>query len=677
MANFQDVAQHVAQPPSAVKHVAQPAVTSDAHRRGRLCYTLIAACGFAAVAAMTPTARAVEIAPHLGYVYPAGGRQGTAFQVTVGGQHLAGVSRALVSGDGVRATVVEYVKPTTQEEATELRLLFLREVQKPVKDAETLKTIAKIRKKLAAVARPANPVIAETVVLQVTIAPDAEPGQRELRLAAAGLTNPLSFCVGQLPEFSKEASEIIAQPRTGQKAEFRGVARDATPGSLVEVALPATLNGQVMPGGADRYRFPARKGQQLVVAVAARKLIPYLADAVPGWFQPAITLYDAQGNELAYADRYRFHPDPVLHCVIPSDGQYTIEIRDAIYRGREDFIYRITIGELPFITGIFPLGGKTGAATVVGLLGWNLPAATLTEDGKDRGPGVYPLSTRRGEWTSNSVPFALDTLPECLETEPNNSPETAQHVTLPLVINGRIDQPGDWDVFAFEGRAGQQIVAEVMARRLDSPVDSVLKLTDAAGRQLAFNDDHEDKGTGLNTHHADSWLSATLPAKGAYYLYLGDTQHKGGLEYAYRLRIGPPRPDFELRIVPSAINIRGVTSKPLTVYALRKDGFSGAIVLALRNAPAGFALSGSVPANQDQASVTLSVPPSAPKDPLSLSLEGRATIEGREVVRPVVPAEDMMQAFAYRHLVPVQELKVIVQKQRAVAPLPAKRRPPS
>jgi hypothetical protein len=195
---------------------------------------------------------------------------------------------------------------------------------------------------------------------------------------------------------------------------------------------------------------------------------------------------------------------------------------------------------------------------------------------------------------------------------------------------------------------------------------------------LAFNDDHEDKGTGLNTHHADSWLSATLPANGAYYLYLGDAQHKGGPEYAYRLRISPPRPDFELRVVPSAINVRGVTSKPLTVYALRKDGFSGAIALALKNAPAGFALSGSVPANQDQASVTLSAPPAPLKDPLNLSLEGRATIEGREVIRPVVPAEDMMQAFAYRHLVPSQELKVIVRKPPAarVAP-PGKRRPPT
>ncbi len=175
---------------------------------------------------------------------------------------------------------------------------------------------------------------------------------------------------------------------------------------------------------------------------------------------------------------------------------------------------------------------------------------------RGKGTGVYPISVRKGEWISNRVPFAVDTLPECLEQEPNNQPESAQPVTLPVIVNGRIDQPGDWDVFRFEGRAGEEIVAEVYARRLDSPLDSVLKLTDATGRQLAFNDDHEDKGAGLNTHHADSWLRATLPANGTYYLHLGDTQHKGGAEYAYRLRISPPRPDFELRVVPSSINVR-------------------------------------------------------------------------------------------------------------------------
>ena len=201
----------------------------------------------------------------------------------------------------------------------------------------------------------------------------------------------------------------------------------------------------------------------------------------------------------------------------------------------------------------------------------------------------------------NRVPFAVDTLPECLEQEPNDSPATAQPVTLPVIVNGRIDQPGDWDVFRFEGRAGDQVVAEVYARRLDSPLDSVLKLTDAAGKQLAFNDDHEDKGAGLETHYADSWLTATLPANGTYYLHLGDAQAAGRAGIRLPLAHQRPRPDFALRVVPSSVNVRGGATVPITVYALRRDGFSGEIAVALKDAPEGFTLSGAkVPAGQDQ-----------------------------------------------------------------------------
>jgi hypothetical protein len=276
-------------------------------------------------------------------------------------------------------------------------------------------------------------------------------------------------------------------------------------------------------------------------------------------------------------------------------------------------------------------------------------------------PGIHPVSVSKEDWLSNPVPFAVDTLPECLEQEPNNSIGAAQTVSLPIIVNGRIDKPGDWDVFRFNGRAGDTVVAEVTARRLDSPLDSVLKLTDALGKQFAFNDDHEDKGAGLDTHYADSYLTAILPADGAFYVHIGDAQRQGGPEYGYRLRISPPRPDFELRVVPSSVSVRGGASVPLTVYALRRDGFTNEITLALQDAPAGFKLNGAkVPGNQDQVRVTLLAPAAPTEKPISLVLEGRATIEGHAIVHRAVPAEDMMQAFAYRHLVPAQGLEVAV-----------------
>jgi hypothetical protein len=623
--------------------------------------------------ALTLTAPA-QNTPHIGYAYPAGGRQGTTIQVTLGGQFLSGVTNASVhfSGDGVQAAVVDYTRPPTQKEINDLRQKLM-ELQDKRAAAQTSargstnvawtaadqRMLVETRQKLAVFQRrPMNPAISETAVLRLTVATNAEPGERELRvLTPAGLSNPLRFWVGQLPEFRKTETKTSDNP-AGLRA-FRNNKPKATPPTEMNITLPAVVNGQILPGGVDRYRFQARQGQHLVAAVSARELIPYLPDAVPGWFQAALSLYDARGNELAYADHFRFHPDPVVHFEVPRDGEYVIQIRDSIYRGREDFVYRITVGEVPYVTSIFPLGAPSGAQTAVEMTGWNLPAKTLISTNRE--PGIYPLFARTGKWISNPMPIAVDTLPECLEQEPNDSQESAQPVTLPIIVNGRIDHPGDWDVFRFRGRAGEEIVAEVYARRLDSPLDSVIKLTDAGGRQLAFNDDHEDKGAGLDTHYADSYLRVTLPSDGTWYLHLGDAQHQGGPEYAYRLRISAPRPDFALRVVPSSVNVRGGASVPITVYALRRDGFSNEIAVALSGAPEGFTLGGgTVPANLDKVRITLTAPPMPTNDPVCLSLKGRAIIQGREVVHPAVPAEDMMQAFAYRHLVPAKELEVAV-----------------
>jgi hypothetical protein len=229
------------------------------------------------------------------------------------------------------------------------------------------------------------------------------------------------------------------------------------------------------------------------------------------------------------------------------------------------------------------------------------------------------------------------------------------------MINGRIDRPGDWDVFQFTGKANQSIVAEVYARRLDSPLDSVLKLTDAMGKVLAFNDDHDDIGSGANTHQADSYLMAKLPADGVYYVHIGDTAHNGGEEYAYRLRLSAPQPDFELRVVPSSISLRSKAAANVSVYVIRKDGFNSPIKLSLKDALPGIT---SVPVTlsptQAVVGLTLRTTLAATQEPFPLVIEGRAVVGKTEIVHPAVPAEDRMQAFLWRHLVPAQKLEALV-----------------
>jgi hypothetical protein len=596
--------------------------------------------------------------PRVAYVYPAGGRQGGTFTAVVGGQFFFSTTNFSVFVDDGCATakVIAYDRPLKQEEQNVFKE-ELAKFQEKRKTGERLTEAERaraefIKQKLTQFGRrPANPSISEFMTVQITLATNAAPGDHELRVRTpGGLSNPLKFCVGTLPETTKPDWKSVPKERAS-------TAPNLPPPVDATVKLPAVINGQIAPAGVNRYRFYAARGQHLIIAADARRLIPYLADAVPGWFEATLTLLDSKGKEVASAERYRFHPDPVLHFEAPRDGTYTVEVRDSLYRGREDFIYRLTIGELPFVTGIFPLGGKAGEKTTVALTGWNLPEKQITVDNSAAEPGVISLQ----ENFFNPVPFAVDDLPEISANGNNHSGETAQSVTLPVVINGRVSQPNEAEVFKFSGQTGQSIVAEVLARRLDSPLDSFLRLTDSTGNQIAFNDDFEDKATGLETHHADSYLTATLPSDGTYFLHLTDTQAQGGPEFAFRLRISGPQPDFALRVVPSSLSLRAGMSAPVTVFALRRDGFTNAIDLNLKNAPAGFSLSGAkIAAGQDKAQFTLKAPAQPMEKPVAISIEGRAQINGKPISHTAAPAEDMMQAFIYRHLVPSKELAVTV-----------------
>ena len=679
--------------------------------------------------------------PHIGYLYPSGGRQGTNVLITVGGQSIRGITDVYVSGEGVYGSVIKYIRPTrniqkeqrdllqqrmeeikTQrlaeitgrsssnyialKEASEKRVAEKLKALKEKEEADKKKNDDKKKaepEKKEEVKLPDHPLLykledksirelahitnllyyprsriqpnrqlAETLLIEITIGPDAKPGDRELRLGTkTALTNPVVFQVGTLPE--------VLELEPNNKEAYQELPKAFNVPNLPREKaheLPVLFNGQVMPGDIDRFRFRANQGQKLVIEAHARSLIPYLADAVPGWFQATLALYDGVGRELAFADDYRFNPDPVLFYEVPRTAEYELEIRDSIFRGREDFVYRISISERPFITQAFPLGAKEGTKAIASVSGWNLPETQLPLDTRPGGNCIRQTAYKEGKQFSNSISYEIDTLPECTETESNDSIKSAQRINLPKIINGRIDKPGDVDVFQFNGLAGDKVAVEVYGRRLNSPLDSLLRLTDASGKVLQWNDDYVLKESylhtnmkGLLTHHADSYILTELPQSGKYYVHLVDTQNHGGDEYGYRLRITPPQSDFALRVTPSSISMKAGGVVPISIYALRKDGFNGDIEVVVKDKSSGFKLDGAlIPTGCDSVRMTLTAPPRTPGRPVPLELEGRVRIGGRTVSRPVFGADDVMQAFLYRHLVPAKELMILVQKARGGVP---------
>jgi hypothetical protein len=186
----------------------------------------------AALAAGSSPARGQPLnSPHAGFTYPAGGRQGTTVQVVVGGRNLAGASGAVFTARGLRAEIAGYDKPLTQREIQDLREKA-QEMQKSAMTPELRRQLAEIRDRIGdSLRRNANPALSEAVTLAITIDADVEPGPWQLRLVTPlGLTNPVAFSVGQLPEvLSRNRPLRPGRRRDPQEAGAQTEARAAAP----------------------------------------------------------------------------------------------------------------------------------------------------------------------------------------------------------------------------------------------------------------------------------------------------------------------------------------------------------------------------------------------------------------------------------------------------------------
>jgi len=207
---------------------------------------------------------------------------------------------------------------------------------------------------------------------------------------------------------------------------------------------------------------------------------------------------------------------------------------------------------------LFPAGGSRGSTvevTAVGTLDpwpakvWvSRPGLSVTP-GKDKGkfsvavaadaePGVYWLRAHNADGASPLRPFVVGTLPEIVETEPNDEAGQAKAIDAPgVVVNGRLAKAGEVDCFAVPLKAGQTLVASVDANgTLKSPMDGVLQVLSPGGFVVEQN--HDRRGM-------DPQLAFTAPAAGTYVVRLfafpatpdSSIRLAGGDAYIYRLTL--------------------------------------------------------------------------------------------------------------------------------------------
>ena len=422
----------------------EQAVTTSRKRqnvsKGLIVRYSIVGLTIAVIVVISARAGAQTAPPTLQKISPTGAQRGTQVTLTIVGTNIGDATRLIFSEPGFSA-----------------RITGVKEVpiEKMVVPKGVVRTDAPIEDKARKFELTAT----------VSIAPHVPHGIHGFRLhTPLGVSNQLRFAVSSLPEIKEDEPNDQTKPQA--------------------VTLPAALVGTLgKAGDIDAYRFNARGGEEMVFQVVARPLGARL-DSV-------VRLMDGSGKVIADNNDLDLNRDSVLTWKFTEAGTYAIAIEDLEHGGGADgYGYRIYAGVLPYLTSVFPLGVRAGAAGEVAINGVNLGTNSLHVSGKPPYPGgrmapVTVSGTRSP--VLNRKTITLGSYSDASEREPNSQPSLAQPLTIPSSINGRIvsereKTEADQDLFKFTATKGQKLVFEVTAQQLGSPLDSIIEVLDAQGR---------------------------------------------------------------------------------------------------------------------------------------------------------------------------------------------------
>jgi hypothetical protein len=484
--------------------------------------------------------------------------------------NLAGAYAVLVSGEGVTAEVVEPAKPKDDKASGQAK-------------------------------RPA----ADKLKLRIAVAPDAQPGVRDFRIATPQGVSTL----GQLV--------ITRDPVISEKAKNNSLKEAEA------ITLPATVCGAIESAeDIDFYKFNVAAGATLSFHVRSTRLQDKIHD-LQTHSDPIIAIRNASGTIVAQVDNY-FFGDPLLSHRFDMAGEYFLEIRDVRYQGNQYWQYSIEISDRPFVTNIFPLAIEPAHPTAVRLVGYEVPAEPMTVSLPAEADGPMWVSVPMGDAPANPVPVVASALPIVIESaEENNTLEKAQGVTVPATVNGRIESEADVDCFAFEAKKGERFTFEVIARRQQSLLDSNLRLLDAKGKSLVENDDLSTGRHVFGDSLVEFWAA---PADGKYVVEIRDLHLRGGDSYVYAVNITRSEPYFTLEADTDKTVLAPGTSGVVFVRAYRKNGFAGDIQLAIDDLPDGVTAScGRILADGKDGCIVLAAAADAKMAAANVTISGQGT----------------------------------------------------
>ncbi|HEV3255380.1 MAG TPA: PPC domain-containing protein [Gemmataceae bacterium] len=561
--------------------------------------------------------------PRLSTVTPTGGKAGSTVTVTFSGTDVEEPQALIFSHAGIKAVPVVPPKPPADPK------------KPPV---------------------PPPPV----TEFKVTVGDKVPAGFYDVRLVNKwGVSNPRVFVVGDLTEVAeKEPNDDVDQAQ--------------------RVKINTTVTGAVAsPTDVDYFVFAGKKGQRVIVSC--------LASSVDSRLEPELRLFGRRQKMLA-CNRHYQGTDALVDCTLPADGDYYVRLCGFTYaEGSPEHFYRLSITTAPWIDAVHPCVVEPGKATQVTVYGRNLPdgkpdpsavvdgrvleKAVVTITPPNDAAALHRLSysgrvgtngtsvdgfeyrVRSSVGISNPFLLTFATAPVVVETEAHDTPETAQEITLPCEIAGRVQKKRDRDWYTFSAKKGAVYNMEVFSERLGAPTDIYFSLRNPATKQeIVEVDDHTESLANNFKFYAvtddPGVYTFTAPADGKYQLLVSGRYAEalfGPRDY-YRVRITPARPDFHLAIMPAAETrpdgclLMPGGSQCYTVFAWRHDGWDGGIVLTAEGLPKGVSCQPqTLGSGMRQTSLVVSAAADAAPWTGAIKVTGKATIGGKAVVREARP----------------------------------------
>jgi len=412
----------------------------------------------------------------------------------------------------------------------------------------------------------------EKGTFQITIAETTRRGPYLYRLHNKdGASSPKIFSVGAFEE------KVEQEPNNNKLAP-----------QTID-SLPVTINGRLdNDEDTDSYRLNLDAGCWLVAKVEAYSILASV--------DPFLNLYDDSGYRLSHAhDSHNL--DPLLAYHVKDAGTFVLQIAGIAYpptstirlAGGNSAYYRLTITSGPFLHHSFPPSVQIETKQPLHLVGWNLGST-----GRGLVRMIEPGSMQSNRlWLDYSLPeignvirLPLGRNPELVEREPNDVADLATPVILPCAVSGRIHPKGDVDRYRISATKDESFLINVSSKEFGFPLDAVLGVADASGKELQSIDD-SDRGSNVFNDPSITWKA---PAKGDYVVSVKDLAGRGSEEYIYRLELARPKPDFTASVNSHAVSVRKGGSTEISLSIARHDGHQASLYVIPDGLPEGVQL---------------------------------------------------------------------------------------